>query len=449
MMRKFYLTALAALGMMPSVFAGDLGPMVSDGSLWTTDKPTLSRGPLATMRYAPVDKHTLRIPRNAGGVQIGKLAMGELLMTWAADEETGKECISLLQAMIYNKGDDGAIGESEFNNLVLQTQEALTDLAGGAKPKVLKLSKKDVAVKTDAWLWEGEGFALRLEAASSGTASGKKIKKTSRSKQRKTRGASPDVDSRPDGFVAEFIRVSIGPDAESLEKGGADDTTRRSALKGQKRTEEDGTVWLDGIPMVDQGDKGYCVPASVARVFAFYGMDGVDQHALAALCESSGGGGTSLEGMEEALDTISRRFHVRVEKLDKGGMMEIIDEYNKAARKKGKPAVVPSPSGLNFDGDVLLAARAAKPAQVKKWLAPIRKSIDAGLPVLWSVQLVFPEPGLPQTGGGHMRLIIGYNAENNTIVFSDSWGAMHAKKEMPADKAAAMTMRRYVLKPTK
>ncbi len=439
MMRKFFLTALAALGSIWPGLAGDLGPMVADGSLWRTDKPTLARGPLATMRYAPVDEHTLRIPREAGGVQIGKLAMGELLMTWAADE-SGKECIALLQAMVYNKGDDGAIGKARFDDMVEQATAALTELAGGEKPKVLKLSKKDVAVKTQAWQWEGEGYAMRLEAAASGSDSGKKKKRP-----RKVRGGS-DVSGN---FVAEFIRVTIGPDAESLEKGGADDTVRRTALKGQKRTEEDGTVWLDGIPMVDQGQKGYCVPASVARVFAFYGMDGVDQHSLAALCQSSGGGGTSLEGMEEALDTISRRFHVRVEKLDKGGMMEIIEEYNKAAKKKGKPGIVPSPSGLNFDPDVLLAARAAKPAQLKKWLGPIRKSIDAGLPVLWSVQLVFPEPGLPQTGGGHMRLIIGYNAEKQTIVFSDSWGASHAKKEMPLKEAAAMTMRRYVLKPTK
>ncbi len=444
MMRTFFLTALAAFGLLWPGFAGDLGPMVSNGSLWSQDKPTLARGPLATMRYAPVDEHTLRIPREAGGVQIGQLAMGELLMTWA--EKDGKECIALLQAMVYNKGDDGAIGQSQFHDMVAQAKDALAELAGGEKPKVLKLSKRDVAVKTEAWQWEGEGFAMRLEAASSGSDGSSKKKKKPR---RPRKGRGPVEADAPSGFVAEFIRVSIGPDAESLEKGGADDTVRRTELKGQKRKEDDGTVWLDGIPMVDQGQKGYCVPASVARVFAFYGMDGVDQHSLAALCQSSGGSGTSLEGMEEALDTISRRFHVRVEKMDKGGMMEIIQAYNETARKKGKPAVNHSPQGISFDPDVLLAARAAKPKQVKKWLSPIRKSIDAGLPVLWSVQLVFPEPGLPQTSGGHMRLIIGYNEEKGTIIYSDSWGARHAKKEMPADRACAMTMRRYVLKPTK
>ncbi len=440
MMRKFFLTALACLGLAGAGLGGDLGPMVSDGSLWKADKAALSRGPLMGMRYAPVDEHTQRIPRQGGGVQIGSLPMGELLMTWAADE-AGRESIALLQTMVYNKGDDGAIDKARFDSLVEQATAALTELAGGQKPKVLKLTKRDVAVKTDAWQWEGEGFALRLEAASGGSDGGKKKRRARRGK-----AAAPAESS---GFVAEFIRVSIGPDAASLEKGGADDTVRRTELKGQKRVEEDGTVWLDGIPMVDQGQKGYCVPASVARVFAFYGMDGVDQHSLAALCQSSGDGGTSLEGMEAALDTISRRFHVRMEKLDKGGMMEIMEEYNKAARKMGKPALVPSAQGLSFDPDVMLEARASKPKQLKKWLAPIRKNIDAGLPVLWSVQLIFNEPGLPQTGGGHMRMIIGYNAKEGTIIYSDSWGAMHAKKEMPIERAAAMTMRRYVLKPTK
>ena len=61
--------------------------------------------------------------------------------------------------------------------------------------------------------------------------------------------------------------------------------------------------------MVDQGQKGYCVPATLARVFAFYGMDGVDQHALAALCDSSADGGTSSNSMEAAMAAICKKMN--------------------------------------------------------------------------------------------------------------------------------------------
>ncbi len=435
MIRKRLLAALGMLVLLGTGQAGDLAPALTQGTLWTMEKNDLAAGPLQGARYAPVDDNTIRLPRATGGVTIGKVSIGDLLMTWNEEKH-----VSLLQTTIYNKGDDGAVGRAEFDASLEKAKEALSELAGGQKPKPRKVSKRDSGVQVSAWEWEGENYAILLESAtSSGGGS-------------KTAGRKSGKGSRSSGkgeFVAEFIRLTIGPDLESLEKGGASDAVGRSALRGQKKVEEDGTVWIEGVPMVDQGQKGYCVPATVSRVFAYYGMDGVDQHALAALCKSSGDGGTSMSEMEEALRSISSAFHMRVNVLDKGGLTAIVEEYNKAAKKKRQPELSGA-GGLNFDPDILLAARAGKDAQVRKWLAPIKKNIDAGIPVLWSVQLgLYPEPGLPQSSGGHMRLIIGYNAEKSTIVFSDTWGAAHARKEMPAKQACAMTMHRYVLRPTK
>jgi hypothetical protein len=70
--------------------------------------------------------------------------------------------------------------------------------------------------------------------------------------------------------------------------------------------------------------------------------------------------------------------------------------------------------------------------------------------VLWSLQLgKYPEkPQLnPQTSGGHMRLIIGYNDEADTIIFSDSWGAGHEFKTMKAKHAYQATSGLFTLKP--
>lgn len=77
--------------------------------------------------------------------------------------------------------------------------------------------------------------------------------------------------------------------------------------------------------------------------------------------------------------------------------------------------------------------RAGSQSQVDKWINSIPPLYYCGSSVLWSVQLgIVPEPKrLSQTRGGHLRLIIGFDEEKKTVIFSDSWGAEHTEKEMP------------------
>ncbi len=410
-MKRFFPLLLCALA--APAFADDLAPSAKDGSLWEADAQALSNRCVGA-RYTRVDEQTLRFSRQKL-ITFDKLNLTEMLVHF--DTETKK--LNLLQGSVYNKGDDGPVEREAFLELHKATVEKLNSLLG-VEGKPQRMNKRDTGIKLNALIWQTDNCVVLLESAASG--------------------------KRKD-FVSEFIRVTIGPDEESLERGGAQDATRRNALKEKVKKEENGDVWIEGIPMVDQGQKGYCVPASVSRVFAHYGMDGVDQHALAALCKSSGEHGTSWREMESALEDISRSFHMRVTPLDKGGYGEMFSAYNAMAKKMKKPLLSASEKP-KFDPEVLLAARAGKEAVVRKWMKPIMKSIDAGLPVLWSVQLgIYPEQGLQQDDGGHMRLIIGYNEKEETIIYSDSWGARHARKEMPADEACAMTVRRYVLKP--
>ncbi len=398
------------------MFAKDLAPAVMDGSAWKLDLNGLAQQ-YEGARFARIDDDNLRFPRQ-DAIVLGELGVGELIISFNSESKE----ISRLQCSVYNKGDDGSIGKEEFFILLARAEKWLNTLTG-VKGKLRKVLQRDSGVRINARIWETPHGVFLLESAHND----------------KTRG-----------FSGEFIRLSIGPDEEAIERGGARDAARRNTLRINTKKEENGDVWVDGIPMVDQGQKGYCVPASVSRVFAYYGMDRVDQHALAALCKSSGESGTTMGEMESALKDISRRFHIKVIEMDKGGMSDFLSDYNAAAKKMKKPGIsLRSTMPPRFDTEVLLAARAGKPIQVRKWLKPITKSIDAGLPVLWSVMLVFPEPGIPQSGGGHMRLIIGYNEENNTIIYSDSWGAGHERKEMPAAQACAMTIYRYILRPTR
>jgi hypothetical protein len=62
---------------------------------------------------------------------------------------------------------------------------------------------------------------------------------------------------------------------------------------------------------------------------------------------------------------------------------------------------------------------------------------------------MFKETGIPQTHGGHMRLLIGYNSKTQELLYTDSWGKGHELKRMPAGQAWCMTMALYTMAPTK
>jgi len=234
--------------------------------------------------------------------------------------------------------------------------------------------------------------------------------------------------------------------------------TVKAEIKQHVRKEGKRVVIQD-IPMVDQGQKGYCVVATAARIFAYYGMDYVDQHELASLANTSADGGTNTAAMAENLKKIGTRFQIRIKVLDSlansRDFRNLLKAYNRAASKLKKEKVENEHdwSGFwdNADGEVLKLARAGSPSQVDRWLNAIRPYIMAGIPVFWSVQLgIVPEPlRLSQTRGGHLRLIIGFDEEKKTLIFSDSWGAAHTEKEMPLADAIAITTGRQVMQPSK
>lgn len=187
---------------------------------------------------------------------------------------------------------------------------------------------------------------------------------------------------------------------------------------------EEGGVSIRGIPMVDQGAKGYCVVASVQRLFEYYGIP-CDMHQLAQIAGSDPDRGTNILAINEELGAIDHLFKTRFNCLavrDRDGLVELVD-----GRYVG--ATVPEAAFHKMIG----------------------KSIDAGIPLLWALEVgAFPEtpPLQEQTSGGHMRMITGYNSQANKIYFSDSWGAGHERKEMDANHAYEATHGLFVLKPT-
>ena len=93
-----------------------------------------------------------------------------------------------------------------------------------------------------------------------------------------------------------------------------------------------------------------------------------------------------------------------------------------------------------FVTSISISSTTSTGSRVRYFGDQIRQKIDAGIPIIWSVWLgIVPEtPALPQSSGGHMRLILGYDREGN-VLYSDSWGAGHERKKMRLEDALLIT----------
>jgi hypothetical protein len=270
-----------------------------------------------------------------------------------------------------------------------------------------------------------------------------------------------EVKTRDIPFRAEFIRLEISPPQKAAGLLTTATNAQRSKFTGAMHVKRDtatGDVWLGDVPMVDQGQKGYCAVASAERVMRYYGTE-VDANELAQIANTESSGGTSPQLMYEAVKKLSSRLKVRVRDLEKSEVRDFLklqSDYNRAAKKAGATEIPDMGNVIDvgmmyrlMKGDLLREVRNKNKGDLTRFQREVQTHIDAGVPLLWSVQLgLFPEPGVPQSGGGHMRLIIGYNTQTKELIFSDSWGAGHEKKRMALDDAWSITTGLITIEPT-
>jgi Peptidase_C39 like family len=371
----------------------------------------------------------------------GKLTVEEVVFVL----KDGKLCeVALLP---WNKGDsqNSDISEKDFTGIVANwTAELSKCIAPTHKDR-----GKDTAsaARAERRMWIGKETLAQLEFSGG--------------KERIRDPYSGRERSGPN-FQGEFIRLRLMPKPDSMlgidASTGGTVAVRRGDLSKSVVREPSGDVLIPNVPMVDQGDKGYCAVATSARILNYYGVP-ADQHEMAQVSgNQAGGGGTNPDEMEEALKKLSGKYRTRFTTLldldySSRKYESFMRKYNSAAKKLGK-RVLDTDNYIYFlgglDPDVLREVNGKGP-NYEKFMKAVKENIDKGVPVMWALQLgLFPENGQKalQFGGGHMRLIIGYNATKNEIIFSDSWGAGHEKKRMAAPDASAATMGLYLLQPS-
>lgn len=229
--------------------------------------------------------------------------------------------------------------------------------------------------------------------------------------------------------TVEFLRLKIAPrDAKGAFAAafqGRSMAAKLSDLPRNLTKSANGDVFIKGIPMVDQGPKGYCVVASAQRLFEYYGIP-ADQHQIAQVAGSDAQKGTSTLAMAESLGKIDFRFKTRFKILGMSTGTQLVEV-------EGREMTVGKPVG---------EAAFAK---------DIHRYIDEGIPLLWGLVLgKYPEePSIAQqAGGNHMRMIIGYNDKTGHVLFSDSWGAGHELKRMTMANAYSATRGLFAMSPT-
>lgn len=193
---------------------------------------------------------------------------------------------------------------------------------------------------------------------------------------------------RGEYLFLEIEQASAADRQQTIERSPSD---LAAHLRQAVGANDDGILFVGGIPMIDQGRTAYCVPATMARVLNFYGYD-VHTHSLAMLAgtmeqgPSPFSGGTTQEDMRRAMRRITNGSPFRLREI-----------------------------------------RDASPAAIEQ-------AVASGTPIIWLID-------------GHLRLLIGIHPRTGEIAYSDSWGPGHDFKTMPYPQFTRMNRGMWVMEP--
>ncbi len=196
----------------------------------------------------------------------------------------------------------------------------------------------------------------------------------------------------------------------------------RTSLADRVKRRDNGDVIVTDIPMVDQGPKGYCVPATWERYLRYLGIP-ADMYILARAGGTSAGGGTYLHLMNKGVEDYVRRNNRLIE--DVRGRMEI----RSFARYIDAGFPLMWTMDVNPVLNVEMTERSAMRATSQDW--------DAWKAKMDEIRAKYRDIRRLE-GGGHMCMIIGYNETTGEIAISDSWGGQFEERWMLIEEAQAV-----------
>ena len=270
--------------------------------------------------------------------------------------------ITVIDIIYFNKGDSGRKRlDGNIRDAARTLRRRLTSLAGKAERG--KYGPKKMQNKVEVWKTDAAEFLLEFV---------------------------------PGEFTILHIRKPLGADENSDTVA----STRNKDFSVNVRRNDFGDVAIFNIPMVDQGPKGYCVPATVERIFRYYGITQIDMHRIADAANTRKGGGTTIPAMLRAMAPLRREADLK--EINCGDVnMNVIKKYI----DKGIPLMWAMYTNTPYE-KIRLQSLLARPKaeSPEAWKKAIRRY------------------RVPSSGGAHICLIVGYNEATGEIGVSNSWG---------------------------
>ncbi len=456
------------LGVQAS-YGADLEDAILSPELWSLDAARVQEqlGPLGFRPVSTQAGADLRLAKPEGRV-FGQ-PPAEILVHF----DQGR--VRDITIMLHSRGDQGALGEADFRFVVTSVCGRVTHWAGNSgqpRRQETRPGRRYAAGRT----WVRGDLRLDLEWAWSKEENGGE-------------------------FQSEYLKAVLQPYDPSrraamlVGDSRLDSTTTKTAMltlpEMRKRVERraNGDVVIPSVPMVDQGEKGYCAVATIERLLRFYGYQ-VDQHVLAQLAGSDADRGTDPTALVGAVRRMASQTKLRVVAVRDSeataewreenrivtllkNLLDLIRDYNRVARREKASEI--KQTELFHSGSVTEVYRMMKPDLLRqaklsdkvglnRFKSDVQRFIDAGVPLVWGVTVgLVPEKEIEfsraQIRGrpgqknerileGHLRLIVGYNASTGEVLYSDTWGAGHEEKRMSLEDAWVITEGLYAVVPS-
>jgi hypothetical protein len=246
----------------------------------------------------------------------------------------------------------------------------------------------------------------------------------------KTRESAERWDREGTAFLlieqkGEYTALRVLPTATADAGGRATripDAQLRERMKQNVVRRENGDMLIGNIPMIDQGPKGFCVPATYARVLLYAGVP-ADLYLLALLGKTGIGGGTYISSMENSARALAATYGRSITSVSPSLDLPKLESYF----ERGIPLTWALFVDEDIDRDLTLRMKdrpGADPTAWAKFLEPKKKA----------ARNLRKNPR-----NGHVCLLIGCNRRTGELATSDSWGPEFAERWITIEEARALS----------
>ena len=226
---------------------------------------------------------------------------------------------------------------------------------------------------------------------------------------------------RPGEFCVLRVLSSL-----SADRGGKtsriSDLAMRERMKNNVVHRPNGDVIIENIPMVDQGPKGFCVPATYTRVLLYAGVP-ADLYLLALLGRTDVGGGTSTVAMENSARALASSYGRSITSVSPSLDLPKLETFF----EKGIPLTWAMFVDEKLDRDLSSRLRQRTETDADAWLKILAEKRKAARSIKKN-QI-----------NGHVCLLIGCNRKTGELATSDSWGPEFAERWITIEEARAIS----------